>query len=306
MGALDGRVAIITGGGRGIGAAIAERFTREGASVVLNDLGTSPDGVGGDSGPAEQMAQKIRSTGGKAIADGGDISDTATGERLVSMAVSEFGKLDIVVNVAGILRDKMLFNLEPADWDAVIRVHLRGHYSTLRPASAYWREQKNPDGNYRVINFTSIAGLQGSPGQANYSAAKLGIVGLTYSVAQGLARYGVTANAISPVAGTRLTAGVGAPGPAADGTELPAEDPMSPHNIAPLATFLASKESHWLSGRVLTANGTQVALWSNPEEIVSVDNEAPWRFDQIVAALEENIRPVADGLPYSVFVPAKS
>src|SRR6201996_9425271 len=208
MGVIDGRVAIITGGGRGIGASISRLFAKEGASLVINDLGGHADGTGSDEGPARQVADEITAAGGKAVADGGDIADVATGERLVRTAVERYGTLDIVVNVAGILRDRMIFNLPEEDWDAVIRVHLKGHYSTVRPASAYWREQRNPEGHYRVINFTSISGLDGSPGQPNYAAAKMGIVGLTYSLAQGLARYGVTANAIAPGASTRLTATV--------------------------------------------------------------------------------------------------
>ena len=208
MGVIDGRVAIITGGGRGIGASIARLFAAEGAAVVINDLGGNADGTGSDEGPAKQMADEITDAGGQAVADGGDIADVATGERLVRTAVERFGKLDIVVNVAGILRDRMIFNLPEADWDEVIRVHLKGHYSTVRPAAAYLREQRNPAGHYRVINFTSVSGLDGSPGQPNYAAAKMGIVGLTYSLAQGLARYGVTANAIAPGAATRMTATV--------------------------------------------------------------------------------------------------
>ena len=198
MGSLDGRVAIITGGGRGIGQSISKLFAAEGASVVINDLGVNTDGTGGDRGPAQDTAEEIKAAGGKAIGNGGDISDAATGEELVETAVSEFGKLDIVVNVAGILRDRMIFNLTPEDWDAVIRVHMRGTYSTVRPASAYWREQRNPEGHYRIVNFTSVSGLHGAAGQPNYAAAKMGIVGLTYSLANALGRYGVTANAISP------------------------------------------------------------------------------------------------------------
>src|ERR1700677_3036929 len=208
MGVIDGHVAIITGGARGIGASISRLFASEGAALVINDLGGAPDGKGSDQGPAKQIADEIADAGGRAVADGGDIADVATGERLVKAAVEQFGQLDIVVNVAGILRDRMIFNLSEQDWDAVIRVHLKGHFSTVRPAAGYWREQRNPQGQYRIVNFTSISGLDGSPGQPNYAAAKMGIIGLTYSLAQSLARYGVTANAISPGAATRLTATV--------------------------------------------------------------------------------------------------
>ena len=209
MGVIDGRVAIVTGGGarhRRLDQPAVRRGGRVRWSSTTSAAHT--DGTGGDEGPAKQIAEEIVAAGGAAVADGGDIGDVATGERLVETAVEQFGKLDIVVNVAGILRDRMIFNLSESDWDEVIRVHLKGHYSTVRPASAYWREQRNPHGHYRVINFTSVSGLDGSPGQPNYAAAKMGIVGLTYSLAQGLARYGVTANAIAPGAATRLTATV--------------------------------------------------------------------------------------------------
>ncbi|MGV8882315.1 MAG: SDR family NAD(P)-dependent oxidoreductase [Rhodoglobus sp.] len=297
MGVLEGKVAIITGGGRGIGAAISRAFAAEGAALVINDLGTSPDGVGGDAGPAHDIANELTGAGFRAVADGGDIADVATGERLVQTAVEKFGKLDIVVNVAGILRDRMIFNLSEADWDAVIRVHLKGHYSTVRPASAYFREQRNPNGNYRIINFTSVSGLQGSPGQPNYGAAKMGIVGLTYSLAQGLARYGVTANAIAPAAATRLTATVPDDKAVGDGGLVD----LAPENIAPLAVYLASDRSAWLSGRVLSAQGNSVGLYSNPQEIALLESNEIWTPDGLAEAIEEGIKPLADGLPQSIF-----
>ncbi|GAA3702191.1 SDR family oxidoreductase [Arthrobacter ginkgonis] len=296
---LEGKVAIITGGGRGIGASISRLFAQHGASLVINDLGTSEDGKGGDSGPAHDIANEIVAAGGQAIADGGDIADVATGQRLVETAIKRFGKLDIVVNVAGILRDRMIFNLSEEDWDAVLRVHLKGHYSTIRPASAYFREQRNPDANYRIINFTSVSGLQGSPGQPNYGAAKMGIVGLTYSLAQGLARYGVTANAIAPAAATRLTATV--PDEKKLGSNDRAAQEMSPDNIAAVALYIASEDSKWLSGRVVSAEGYKVGLYANPEEISSVEADAPWDIDELGAAVEASFRPLANGLPASIF-----
>jgi NAD(P)-dependent dehydrogenase (short-subunit alcohol dehydrogenase family) len=299
MGVLDGRVAIVTGGGNGIGASISRYFSREGASLVINDLGTNPDGTGGDEGPAKTISEEITSKGGKAVSDSGDIADVATGERLVSMAVDTFGKLDIVVNVAGILRDRMIFNLEEKDWDAVIRVHLKGHYSTIRPASAYFREHRNPDGHYRIINFTSGSGLHGSPGQPNYAAAKMGIVGLTMSVAQGLARYGVTANAISPGAATRLTATI--PADRKIGSTSEGDPEVSPDNIAPVAAYLASERSDWLTGRVISASGYNVGLYNIPTEITHVRAEGGWGFEALSEAIEKDFRPLADGLPESVF-----
>jgi len=307
MGVIDGRVAIITGGARGIGASISRLFAREGASLVINDLGGAPDGSGGDEGPAQQVADEIAAAGGRAVADGGDIGDVATGERLVRTAVERYGQLDIVVNVAGILRDRMIFNLPEQDWDEVIRVHLKGHYSTVRPASAYWREQRNPQGHYRVINFTSVSGLDGSPGQPNYAAAKMGIVGLTYSLAQGLARYGVTANAIAPGAATRLTATVPAGKRVSREEESTAERPsaedqrMSPDNIAPVALYLASERSDWLTGRVISAVGFEVGLYENPQIIRQLSAPAPWEYDRLASAIEGSFRPVANGLPRSLF-----
>jgi NAD(P)-dependent dehydrogenase (short-subunit alcohol dehydrogenase family) len=302
MGVIDGRVAIVTGGGRGIGASISRLFAKEGAKVVVNDLGGHTDGTGGDEGPAREIAEEIVAAGGQAVADGGDIGDVATGERLVDTAVKEFGRLDIVVNVAGILRDRMIFNLSENDWDEVIRVHLKGHYSTVRPAAAYWREQRNPQGHYRVINFTSVSGLDGSPGQPNYAAAKMGIVGLTYSLAQGLARYGVTANAIAPGASTRLTATV--PEDKRVVREAaPSEEDLerSPDNIGPVALYLASEQSDWLTGRVVSSSGYEVGLYENPQVIRQISSTAPWEYDKLAAQLERSFRPAADGLPHSVF-----
>ncbi|MGW6954116.1 SDR family NAD(P)-dependent oxidoreductase [Streptomyces chartreusis] len=285
---LDGRVAVITGAGRGIGASLARLFVEQGARVVLNDLGTSPDGTGSDESPAHQVAEEIRATGGEAIANGGDIADTATGEDLVRTAVEKFGGLDVVVNTAGILRDKMIFNLDPADWDAVIRVHLRGTYSTVKPASAYWRAQRNPDGQYRIINFASNSGLHGAPGQPNYAAAKMGIVGLTYSLAQALGRYGVTANAISPTAVTRLVASVIDPS-----HEAMAE--LLPENVAPVVAYLAGRQSGWLTGRVIGAAGRTLSLYNNPTVVSTVESPGAWDLDWLAQNVEASFRPLADG-----------
>lgn len=294
---LDGRVAIITGAGRGIGAAVSRMFAAQGAQVVLNDLGSAADGTGGDEGPAREVAEEIVASGGSAVADGGDIADTATGRRLVEMAVETYGRLDVVVNVAGIVRDKMIFNLPEEDWDAVIRVHLRGHFSTIKPAAAYWREQRNPDGHYRIINFTSDSALQGSPGQPNYAAAKMGVIGLTGSLANALARYGVTANAIAPGATTRLAAAV----PTERRIGDDADDELSPDNIGPVTTYLASTESSWLSGRTIGAAGHKVWLWNNPEVLSTIESPQRWDLDDLSRSMEQSFRPLADGLPPSMF-----
>lgn len=298
MGSLEGRVAIVTGGGRGIGASISRMFAAEGAKLVINDLGSSPDGQGGDQGPARDVATEIVANGGQAVADGGDIADVATGQRLVDLALEHYGKLDVLVNVAGILRDKMIFNLPEEDWDAVIRVHLRGHFSTIKPAAAYWRSQRNPDGHYRIINFTSDSALQGSPGQPNYAAAKMGIIGLTASTANALGRYGVTANAIAPGAVTRLTQTVPDEKRVGEGIDVS----VSPDNIAPIVTYLAGTSSDWLSGRTIGAMGYEVKLWNNPEVVSTVASDGPWNLDDLTAKVEKDFRPLADGLHPSIFM----
>jgi NAD(P)-dependent dehydrogenase (short-subunit alcohol dehydrogenase family) len=205
MGTLDGRVAIVTGAGRGIGRSVAHLLASEGAAVVVNDLGGAVDGSGSDAGPAQQEVDEISAAGGRAVASGADVSDHAAAEDLIKTAVSEFGRLDVLVNVAGILRDRMVFNMTEQEWDDVIRVHLKGTFNTTKFASAHWRSLRDESAQNRIINFTSVSGLHGAPGQPNYAAAKMGIVGLTYSSAHSLARYGVTVNAVSPAAATRMT-----------------------------------------------------------------------------------------------------
>ncbi|MFP6629602.1 MAG: SDR family NAD(P)-dependent oxidoreductase, partial [Myxococcota bacterium] len=228
MGRLDGRVAIITGAGRGIGASLARIMATEGCAVVVNDLGGDVDGSGENTGPAADVVDEIVSAGGVAKANFADVSDFQAAEGIIQSALEEFGQLDVLVNVAGILRDRMVFNMSEEEWDAVIRVHLKGTFNTSKHASVYWRKERR--GKYRVINFTSGSGLHGAPGQPNYAAAKLGIVGFTYSLANSLGPYGVTANAIAPGAATRMTATI--PGARERGLALGSEDPRrSPDNI---------------------------------------------------------------------------
>src|SRR5689334_23449934 len=230
MARLDGRVAIVTGAGRGIGRSVARLLASEGASVVVNDLGGDVDGSGASTGPAHDVVAEVAEAGGKAIANGADISDHVAAEQLVESAIEQFGRLDVLVNVAGILRDRMVFNMTEQEWDDVIRVHLKGTFNTTKFASAHWRSLRDESAQNRIINFTSVSGLHGAPGQPNYAAAKMGIVGLTYSSAHSLAKYGVTVNAISPGAATRMTASIptdrrraGAPS---------GDDERSPDNVA--------------------------------------------------------------------------
>ena len=253
----EGRIAIVTGGGRGIGREHALSLAAHGAKVVVNDLGGNIDGTGGDLSPAEQVVQEIKAMGGDAVANGDSVSSWEGAQRLINTAVESFGDLHAVINNAGILRDRMLTNMTEEEWDAVINVHLKGTFAPSRWAAAYWREQakagKPVDG--RIINTTSVSGIYGNPGQTNYGAAKAGIAAFTTIAALELARYGVTVNAVAPVALTRMTEGLG-PAPETD-----AEREMrSPRWIAPIATWLASAESKDITGRVFEASGDVLAI----------------------------------------------
>ena len=257
MGSLDGRVAIITGAGRGIGREHALYFAAEGAKVVVNDLGGANDGTGTDLTPAQQVVEEIKALGGEAVVNGDNVADWEGAQRMINQAVETFGDLDILVNNAGILRDRVLVNMTEAEWDAVINVHLKGTFAPSRWAAAYWREQskagKTVDG--RIINTTSVSGIYGNPGQTNYGAAKAGIASFSNIAALELARYGVTVNCVAPVALTRMTEGLG-PAPETD----EAREIRSPRWIAPIVTWLASAESAGVTGRVFEASGQTLAI----------------------------------------------
>ena len=289
MARLDGRVAIVTGAGRGIGRSVARLLASEGASVVVNDLGSAVDGSGHDSGPAHDVVAEIAEARGKAVANGADISVFAAAENLVQTAIEEFGRLDILVNVAGILRDRMVFNMTEQEWDDVIRVHLKGTFNTTKFASAHWRSLREESAQNRIINFTSVSGLHGAPGQPNYAAAKMGIVGLTWSSANALGKYGVTVNAISPGAMTRMTASVP--------TERrrrarPDEDEWSPDNVAPIVAYLASERSGWITGRIIHSSGYEVSLYSNPEPVSRLIGTGPWDADALAEQVERSFGPI--------------
>ena len=253
----EGRIAIVTGAGRGIGREHALSLAAHGAKVVVNDLGGNIDGTGGDLSPAEQVVQEIKAMGGDAVANGDSVASWEGAQRLINTAVETFGDLHAVINNAGILRDRMLTNMTEEEWDAVINVHLKGTFAPSRWAAAYWREQakagKPVDG--RIINTTSVSGIYGNPGQTNYGAAKAGIAAFTTIAALELARYGVTVNAVAPVALTRMTEGLG-PAPETDEER----EMRSPRWIAPIATWLASAESSDITGRVFEASGDVLAI----------------------------------------------
>src|ERR1700727_1309067 len=272
---LDGRVAIVTGAGRGIGRSVGRLLASQGAAVVVADLGVAMDGSGRDTGPAAEVVEEITTAGGKAIASGADISDFAAAEGLIQTAIEQFGRLDVLVNVAGILRDRMIFNMTEQEWDDVIRVHLKGTFNTTRFASAYWRSLRDETAQNRIINFTSVSGLHGAPGQPNYAAAKMGIVGLTYSAAHSLAKYGVTVNAISPGAATRMTESVPTDRRRAR-SAADAADERSPDNVAPIVAYLASERSGWITGRVIHSSGYEVSLYSDPEPVIRLVGTSPW------------------------------
>ncbi len=270
----EGRIVIVTGAGRGIGREHALMMASHGAKLVINDLGASVDGVGGDVSPAQEVVNEIVAMGGEAVVNGDDVSDWEGAQRLINQAVESFGGLDVVVNNAGILRDRMLTNMTEAEWDAVIKVHLKGTFAPSRWAAAYWRERAK-DGHTndgRIINTTSVSGIYGNPGQTNYGAAKAGIASFTIIAAQELARYGVTCNAISPGALTRMTENLGMGDADEESREM-----MSPRWIAPIATWLASTESAQVTGRVFQASGRGLGIanmWHQGPMVDAIDDPA--------------------------------
>ena len=288
-GICEGRVVVVTGAGRGLGRAHALEFARQGAKVVVNDLGVGLDGRDGSSGPAHEVVAEIKALGGEAVADGSDIATWDGAAALVAAAIEAFGKLDVLVNNAGFLRDRMLINLSEQDWDDVVRVHLKGHFLTLRHAGAHWRgESKRGNLNdARVVNTSSGAGLLGSIGQGNYAAAKAGIAALTIQAAAELGRYGVTVNAIAPAARTRMTES------AFDDTMTAPEsgfDAMAPENVSPLVVWLGSDRSRAVTGRMFEVEGGKIGVADGWQHGPQADKGARWEpaeLDAVVAGLLE-------------------
>ncbi|MEU3334846.1 3-oxoacyl-ACP reductase [Streptomyces sp. NPDC002144] len=284
---LEGLAAVVTGAGRGLGRAEALELARLGAAVVVNDFGQpGRDGTGeASAAPAEEVATEIRATGGRAVAHTGDVADFQQARELVELAVAEFGKLDVLVNNAGILRDRMVFSMTEGEWDSVIRVHLKGHFNTTHFAAAHWRERSKATGAPvygRIVNTSSEAFLAGSAGQPNYAAAKGGIVGLTTSTALALAKYGVTANAICPRARTRMTEDVFA------GFQEPDDgiDPLSPEHVAPLVGYLASPAASRVNGQLLVVHGGMVAIVDRPRVRAKFDSKQDtFTYDELEAVL---------------------
>ncbi len=284
---LKNKVAVVTGGGRGIGRGIALLLAAEGAAVVVNDLGANPDGTGNSSTPADEVVAEIKAKGGAAIANSDSVASFTAAENLINTAVKEFGRIDILINNAGILRDRMVFNLSEEDWDSVLAVHLKGTFNCTRHAAVHMRQQKSG----RVISMSSTSGLYGNSGQANYGAAKDGIAGLTRVVSRDLGKYGITVNAIAPAAATRLTATIparaaqirqqrGVASAAPRPTDLP-RPRSEPDDIAPFAVYLATDAAANINGQIFMVMGGVVSLLNYPAPVRTITKMTRWTPEEI-------------------------
>lgn len=298
MGLFDGKVAIVTGAGRGIGRQEALLLASEGASVVVNDLGGTRDGEGADVGPAQQVVDEIVAAGGKAVANLDDCSSWTGAERMVNQAIDAFGGLDVLVNNAGILRDKMSFNMTEEEWDSVVKVHLKGHFAPSRFAGAYWRQKSKESGekvNAKIVNTTSESGLYGNAGQANYAAAKAGIAAMTIVLARELDRFGVRVNCVAPVALTRLTEDLmGGNDPAAAAERAKKLDPA---NVAAGVAWLASDESEGITAQVLKIQGGMAQIVQGWRPVSQVTSAQTWTIESIAAQRDGLFAASDPGIP---------
>ncbi len=300
---LKGRTAVVTGAGRGIGRGVAMLLAEEGANVVVNDPGVNVDGSGHDNGPAEQVVGEIKAKGGTAVANFDTVVEASGGENMIKTALDAFGRIDILINVAGILRDRMIYNMAEEEWDDVIAVHLKGQFNTIKPASILMRQQRFG----RIINFSSSSGLVGNSGQANYGAAKAGVAGLTRVVARDLGRYGVTCNAIAPGAATRMTATVpdrareararagisaagGAAAPAVQEIRRPQLSPLrEPEYVAPMTVWLCTDAAWNVNGKVFNVSGGVVALSSEEVPFRQLNKNGMWTLDELATLVPTNL-----------------
>jgi NAD(P)-dependent dehydrogenase (short-subunit alcohol dehydrogenase family) len=297
-GICEGRVVIVTGAGRGIGRGHALEFARQGAKVVVNDLGASVDGSGSSDGPAGEVVDEIRALGGEAVANGDDVASWKGAEQLIGAAVDAFGRLDVLVNNAGILRDRMLVNMTEDEWNDVLRVHLNGTFGPCHWAAQHWRErsQAGDEVDARIVNTSSTSGIFGNVGQTNYGAAKAGIASFTVIAAQELGRYGVTVNAIAPGARTRMTENLGG-GRQRAAIEPGAFDRSAPENVAPLVVWLGSPESRAVTGQVFLVSGGRIGVargWSRGPTVDKGDRWDPAELGEVVPGLLAQVSDQAD------------